>query len=385
MSGTVHIVIDGQWGSTGKGKAASEIAQKLVKPAIIHADFQPNAGHTIVVDGKSIVTSALPSSAFVCPEAAVCLGPASCIDLDQLHKEVEMFEDLGVPIRERLLVHPNAGILEERHGDQEKEITKRISSTMKGTGVALSEKVLRTASLASDYAAKTFGLRKLVVGDTSRVVHNCLVGGKDVLFETAQGFDLSLNHGMQYPYVTSRDVTPASVLGSAGLPASVPHRVWGVIRTYPIRVGNVEPYTSGPFYGDQVETTWEHVADRSGYPSLIEKTTVTNRVRRVFTFSKQQLQKFVRVCAPDFLYLNFANYLDSQLAGVTNHSEGCWDLVGSDAVTKFITDINQECERHGAFSASGDFAHVVALGTGPNHNDVVWLRRPNFSEWTFLS
>lgn len=384
--GTAHVVIDGQWGSTGKGKAAAEIAANHVHPVAIHADFQPNAGHTIVLDGKPLITSVIPSSAAVCPEARVLLGPTSCIEPAQLQKEIDMFEEIGIPVRDRLVISPRAGILYPSHAETEKKTTYRIASTMKGTGAALSEKIMRTASLADSPGALPW-IDKKQIADTSELLHAYLSGGNDVLLETAQGFDLSLNHGWRYPYVTSRDITPAVTLGTAGLPASIPHRVWGILRTYPIRVGDFnksddEVYSSGPFYPDQVETTWDHIAERSGYPSLIEKTTVTQRVRRVFTFSKIQLARFLQVCAPDYLYMNFANYWDSRIEGMSNIDElstDVFDTVVQEEIANPLSEIDSFIE-NAYVSSNCPYSHVpriVALGTGPGHNESVWMSKPN--------
>ena len=76
----------------------------------------------------------------------------------------------------------------------------------------------------------------------------------------------------------------------------------GVARTYPIRVGG----TSGPGYLDQEELSWEQV----GQPE--ERTTVTNRIRRVFEFSAMQIAEAIRQSGPNEIFLNFCNYQTEQ-------------------------------------------------------------------------
>lgn len=54
-----NLIIDGQFGSTGKGLIASAIAEQC------HVDLavgrlSPNAGHTFYLDGKKNVTKLLP-------------------------------------------------------------------------------------------------------------------------------------------------------------------------------------------------------------------------------------------------------------------------------------------------------------------------------------
>jgi adenylosuccinate synthase len=75
------------------------------------------------------------------------------------------------------------------------------------------------------------------------------------------------------------------------------------VRTFPIRVGNVPDGYSGDCYPDQVETTWETLGVEP------EITTVTKRVRRVFTFSDLQYAEAVSVNRPTHVFLNFCNYL----------------------------------------------------------------------------
>ena len=85
------------------------------------------------------------------------------------------------------------------------------------------------------------------------------------------------------------------------------------LRTFPIRVGNIMSADgslqigySGPVHPDQVETSWEVL----GLPE--ERTTVTKRVRRVFTFSPEQYYRMLAHCLPDYVFLNFCNYLRSK-------------------------------------------------------------------------
>ena len=124
--------------------------------------------------------------------------------------------------------------------------------------------------------------------------------------EVPQGFSLSVNHGF-YPYTTSRNVTVAAALNDLGVHPSYLGSVHMSLRTYPIRVGNIvvdgqEIGNSGPFYPDSVELQWEDLGQTP------ERTTVTQRIRRIATFSLIQYKAALRVNKPDFVFLNFANY-----------------------------------------------------------------------------
>lgn len=109
----------------------------------------------------------------------------------------------------------------------------------------------------------------------------------------------------------------------------------GTARVHPIRVGG----NSGPCYPDQTEITW---SDLGIEPEL---TTVTQRVRRVFTWSQQQIEEAISVCCPTDVFLNFCNY-------------------DPDSVEKIITKIQGALLK---FNVSGD---VKFTGWGPNFHHI---------------
>ena len=137
-----------------------------------------------------------------------------------------------------------------------------------------------------------------------------------ILAEGAQGFSLGLNERF-YPFCTSRDCTPTRLLAEMGIPWYMLKDVIGTYRTYPIRVGG----NSGPCYSDQTELDW---ADLRVKP---ERTTVTNRERRIFTFSQRQTDDARMACGPTKAFLNFANYCRTP-----DEVEYILDLIGRDIV-----------------------------------------------------
>src|SRR5690606_13722124 len=128
---------------------------------------------------------------------------------------------------------------------------------------------------------------------------------RDVVFvETAQGFSLGLNSARFYPHVTTRECTVGQALADARIAPSRLRKVAACYRTYPIRVGNSpEGGYSGDVYPDQHETSFADM----GQPE--EMTTVTKRVRRLFTWSREQFRESVAANEPDVLFINFANYV----------------------------------------------------------------------------
>lgn len=303
----LNIVIDAQWGSTGKGKLCGFLGHE--KPDLVASSFGPNAGHTYVDCNLEIVYRHLPSSAFT-SGADVLILPDSVIEVEQFMRELET-----LPKGQRVIVHPRAAILHSADAIAAQATGRHLAGTMKGTGHAISRKILRIegTKLAGDV------LPAELLGDTSAMLQTACRNGKRVLVEVSQGFDLSVNHGTKYPYLTSRDVTVGGALNACGCPASAVGQVIGSMRTMPIRVGNVEGGWSGPHHHDHTELTWAEVTEKAGAPQqLCEITTVTKRVRRVFSFSINQLCRFVEYNEPSFMFLNFAQYLGWEMEDGTS-------------------------------------------------------------------
>jgi len=364
--GKANIVMDGQWGSTGKGKLVGYLALTNEVNAAV-CDFMSNAGHTWVSDrGDELVTCQLPM-AFVNMDCMLLINPGAAITVDRLKKELEMFQDYKVA--DRLMIHPHAAIITEEDRKQEAIDVTRISSTLKGCGGSLSRKVMRIASLAKDCKEL-----ERYIGDTTSVTHSMLRSGGTVLLEGAQGFDLSLNHGTAYPFTTSRDITTMSILNNAGVPPFYLGDCYGAIRTYPIRVGNTydaegnETGHSGPHYPDQEEVSWDYVKEKSGAEiSQVERTTVTQKVRRVFTFSYQQIDRYINICAPSKLFVNFINHIDANDVGVRTLAEL------SPKSKAFLEKLNKHLIDKYADVRCVPIPVVSHVGTGKHHSDMVEL------------
>ena len=304
----LHVVTDLQFGSTGKGLFAGWLAKRILPDTIITA-WGPNAGHTFIDwKGNRYVNIALPNGIVAGSVKRVLLGPGSVINPEILSAEILEYRGLLVGIE--ILIHEHAAVVTERHRELEAITMRRIGSTMKGVGAALAEKIARLDTIIARDALKGTPLGALVI---PKEVYNRIVDAADrILVEGHQGYSLSINHGM-YPYVTSRDCTTGAILNDCGLPygrftARQHTHIYGVARTFPIRVANrfdengKQVGFSGPGYPDQEEIKWEAI----GVPP--ELTTVTKLPRRLFTFSKQQVQEAIRMNGVDSVFLNFVNY-----------------------------------------------------------------------------
>lgn len=356
MKSLVDVVVDGQWGSTGKGKLCSYLAKQCNYAAAV-SDNMPNAGHTAMVDGHTFVFKVLPSASLFCEVAVI--GPHAVFDPKRLAFEIVQLQINGMHRLKEVLIHPNASILLKSHAVREKVVVGRVASTGQGSSAAVVDKIRRTgdAVLARDV---TDTLEKNVPGgrpvrvkiaDTVATLNNMVENGKRVLLEGSQGFDLSLNHGWEYPYVTSRDCMTGRIFDNAGLSPRWLRYLWMSVRTFPIRVGNVttddgEEVSSGPFYLDQKELSWEIISKFAGQ-EVRETTTVTKRVRRVFSWSNHQIIRALTIIRPTHMFLNFVNYFN----GTPNR--------GKDEITR----VQELCNSFGA--------NLMLLGTGPGQSDMV--------------
>jgi len=301
-AGKLSLLGDGQFGSTGKGKAAEYIG-KTNHIDLFVTDASANAGHSFFLNGKKVVAKFLPVGSISNRRSTIYLCPGAIIDPDLLLKELQMF-DID---RDRVIIHPRCAIITAddklRERDHNSSVTK-IASTQTGVGQALSRKILRSADLAGNIPA----LQHFISPHFNLQEH--LDWGCTALMEIPQGFDLSISSGLSYPHCTSREITVSSALSDAQIHPQYLGKVIVTLRTFPIRVGNiidngVEIGNSGPFYLDSKEITWKELGREE------ERTTVTNRVRRVATFSQLQYKNMLAAWKPDCILLNFCDYLSS--------------------------------------------------------------------------
>lgn len=311
--GKASVLIDGQFGSTGKGLAAAYQSQisKFGDWAncLCVTNAAPNAGHTTVLpNGRKFVTYHMPTIGVLQPKTTIYLNAGAIIDFDMLRDELH---DLGIS-GNRVVIHPNAAVITDEDKEYERNAASgatKIASTQKGVGRALARKIMREGKTAKDIADRLmFELRIMVqridLNEVMRV-------GWAVVVETPQGMSLSLNNGF-HPHCTSREVSVAQSLSDAGVHPYYLNKTLVCLRTYPIRVGNIvdaEGNTvgySGGVYADQKELSW------NDFPGIEpERTTVTKRVRRIFTFSENQYREAAGRLRPDIVHLGFCDYLKS--------------------------------------------------------------------------
>ncbi len=303
------LIIDLQFGSTGKGLIAGYLALRD-KPDTLVTAWAANAGHTYIdMDGRKYIHTML-ANGIVSPNLKqILIGPGSLINPVSLMNELKSVADILEGRDIRIFIHPQAAIITQKHIDEEQGPMTKIGSTKKGVGAAMIDRIRRNPD-DNNVAANGTGDAWLDGCVCSVAQYNAALDDAEIVqIEGAQGYSLSMYHGM-YPYTTSRDVTPAQIFADCAIPMSwwENTEVVGTMRTFPIRVANRFDETgtqvgySGNCYPDQQELEWSALGMEP------ELTTVTKLPRRIFTLSKIQLAEAIRQCSVDTLFINFVNY-----------------------------------------------------------------------------
>lgn len=310
------VICDMQFGSTGKGLIAGYLAERD-QPDVVMTAWSMNAGHTYInKEGRKFIHCMLANGVVSPLLETILIGPGSQIGIAKLFEEAKGCRDMLQDVR--ILIHPNACVIQQHHIDEENATMTGIGSTKKGCGAALVEKIHRRTNqlitaekfaIGIETMARDAGLNIRVC--THEYYMEVVWRAKRIQVEGAQGYSLGINSGF-YPYVTSRECTPAQIASDVLLPLPMIDKVVGTMRTFPIRVANRYDDAgnqigwSGPCYEDQKEVSFEELGQET------ELTTVTKLPRRIFTFSEDQCIQAMGHIQPDEVFLNFANYASKE-------------------------------------------------------------------------
>jgi adenylosuccinate synthase len=344
---SLWVIVGGQYGSEGKGKVSAFIAKQENIDICVRCGG-PNSGHSFVDEhGKTIVLRQLPTG-FVNRRTRLLIPAGALIDPVVLKQEIDF---LSLPA-ERIGIDRKCFIIEAKDREQEQSLglRERLSSTLCGVGAAQSRRVMRgeDARLARDISHEYPWMKKYLT-DVSDEVNTKLDHDGKVLIEGTQGFGLSLYHSDNYPKTTSRDTTAAGFLSEVGVSPRLVTEIVVVFRTFPIRVSGDQ---AGPLVE---EIDWNQLRKESGYPFPIEeRTSVTNKPRRVGRFDWDLASKAVAINRPTEIAINGLDYLN-----FNNRGAHKWHNLTPEA-KKFLT----------ALLLQSNVPPCVLLGTGPALRDI---------------
>lgn len=340
-NGKMSVLVGGQYGSEGKGLIAAHLADRYQMHVRVGS---PNAGHTIYWKGAKHVMQSVPCG-WINPRAEIVIGRGALINMRQLMLELDHIREYYPDFLGRLKIDSKAGVLDEKFHEEEGgvdgEMHRRIGSTGEGVGPARIARLRRDPEQFRlfEEVAEEYGLEMCVTDCTPALIADAQDRGDNVLIEGTQGSGLSLLHS-HWPYCTSVDTNAAGIISEVGI---APARVTDVImvcRTFPIRVAG----NSGPMKG---EISWAELSDRCG-KELVERTTVTKKIRRVAEWDDDLFATSCLYNAPTEIALTFCDYVDPDVYGKVDAGE----VMASEAVHGFLRD-------HGLLGM------VKYLGTGP--------------------
>jgi adenylosuccinate synthase len=332
------VVVGAQWGDEGKGK----IVDWLSDQADVVARYQGghNAGHTLVIDGKTYKLALLPSGVVRQNKLSV-IGNGVVFDPQAFVDEVARLKGQGVDVGpHNLRVAENVTLILPLHREldalrENANKATAIGTTQRGIGPAYEDKVGRRAIRLMDLAdldtlphkvdrllthhnalRRGLGLAEFNSADVVKelaafapallpyaetvwkLLDNKRREGKRILFEGAQGALLDVDHGT-YPYVTSSNTVAAQAATGTGMGPGAVGYVLGICKAYTTRVG------AGPFPTELDNEIGEEIGRRGK-----EFGVNTGRKRRCGWFDAVLVRQTVRTCGINGLAMTKLDILD---------------------------------------------------------------------------
>jgi len=313
----ISVIIGAQWGDEGKGKVTDFFSAK--SDYIVRFQGGNNAGHTIILDEKTLKLHLIPSGVLH-PKCKLVIGSGVVIDPSVLIDELDLLKKEGLKVN--LLISDRAHLIMPYHIDIDHHLTDlqndlAAGSTRSGIAPVYADKMyrhgLRVADLLNkDVFAKrlkksfTFN-KKLVenvfdkkfnysydsilkqylkyievikpyVGNITKTLSRANKEGASILFEGAQGACLDVDHGL-YPFTTSSNTIAGQIEAGAGIGLNRSKRIVGIAKAYLTYVGR------GPL-PTEIKPPLEEKIREVGQ----EYGTTTGRARRIGWIDLVQLK-----------------------------------------------------------------------------------------------
>ena len=282
------IVVDLQYGDTGKGKVTHSLCSTKKYTHVLRYNGGCNAGHTIFHKGKKFVTHHIPAGVFWGVKSII--GPGCVLDPEQFFRELKELDAGGIKTKGKIFVAGNTHIITASHKTEDTK-DARIGTTKRGNGPAYRDKYGRTGMRAEEVPA----LKPYLI-DLYKEFH---LSSKPVVIlgEGAQGFGLDIDWG-DYPYVTSSHCTSAGALLN-GIPPDALRHVWGSAKIYETYVGAKKFEPNEPVFAE-IRRIGEEYGATTGRPrqcnwlniDLLERAIRINGVTHM-VFSKMDVLREV--------------------------------------------------------------------------------------------
>lgn len=302
-------VIGTQWGDEGKGKIVDLLSDRA--DYVVRFQGGNNAGHTMVIDGESIISHLVPSG--IIQGKKCIIGNGVVVDPAVLLEEMDYLASKGIDVSpEKLSISEKAHVIMPYHKmlDNAREQNAgagKIGTTGRGIGPCYEDKAsrrgIRFAELLDEdmfpnmlkvnvdekakilshlfdheelpeYDAIFEEYKKLAerlrphVKNVSADLWEGIKNDSKILFEGAQGTHLDIDHGT-YPFVTSSNTVTGNIACGSGVGPALVQEVLGIAKAYTTRVG------AGPFPTELFDETGEKIQEKGA-----EFGATTGRKRR---------------------------------------------------------------------------------------------------------
>ena len=313
----IVVVIGAQWGDEGKGKVTDYFAARA--NYIVRFQGGNNAGHTIILDDKTVKLHLIPSGVLH-KECKLIIGNGVVIDPRVLIKELNMLKKEGLSTN--LLISDRAHLIMPYHVDIDYHLTNyqnelAAGSTRSGIAPVYADKLYRHGLRVADLLnkelfetrlKKSFDFNKALVekvfnekfehgyedilkefleygsmikqyvANITEVLSSAVEKNEQIMFEGAQGACLDVDHGL-YPYTTSSNTIAGQVEAGGGVGLNTSKKIVGIAKAYLTYVGR------GPFPTEIKGELEEKIRDIGQ-----EYGTTTGRARRVGWIDLVQLK-----------------------------------------------------------------------------------------------
>ncbi len=299
--GSLDVLIGLFYGDEGKGKIVQYLADGY--DLVCRFNGGPNAGHTIYINGESVVLNTISCGIFSGP--SLC-GDGMVVNPILMKEEIEKVIKYGADVKKNFYIGTGAHIILPTHLllDKAEELSKgdgKIGSTQMGISPVYRDKIGRDGIRIGDIVDPNFKniydkqiakhtkiLKEMYNYDctlelallnekfldaiefikqyknnfvnSSAFVNSFLKDGKKVLAEGAQATMLDISFGT-YPFVTSSRTLASAAPAELGIGAQYVRNVYGVLKAYTTRVG------SGPLatrVSNELEEYLQEVAHERG-------------------------------------------------------------------------------------------------------------------------
>ena len=313
----IVVVIGAQWGDEGKGKVTDYFAARA--NYIVRFQGGNNAGHTIILDNKTVKLHLIPSGVLH-EKCKLVIGNGVVIDPRVLIKELNMLKKEGLSTN--LMISDRAHLIMPYHVDIDYHLTNyqnelAAGSTRSGIAPVYADKLYRHGLRVADLLnkdlfetrlKKSFDFNKALVekvfnetfehnyedilkeflnygsmikkyvANITEVLSGAVEKDEQIMFEGAQGACLDVDHGL-YPYTTSSNTIAGQVEAGGGIGLNTSKKIVGIAKAYLTYVGR------GPFPTEIKGQLEEKIRDIGQ-----EYGTTTGRARRVGWIDLVQLK-----------------------------------------------------------------------------------------------